>query len=97
MATSHFESLNPNEPYRAKQMGVAFEFLNKFDFACLMGDFNCDNAREDARIDKEFQDLWRVLKDMSTEPGHTMPATPCYSIYFLKKLNIFIRFQRLET
>ena len=76
MATSHFESLDPNEGLRAKQLGIAFEELKKFEFACLMGDFNFDNAREAARIDKEFQDVWRLLNDIQKYPGYTMPATP---------------------
>ena len=60
-------------------MNIAFEFLKKFDFACLMGDFNFDTAKEDSNIDKEFQDVWRALKDMQKEPGYTMPANPCNS------------------
>lgn len=75
VATSHFESLDPNEPVRAKQMEIAFSELRKYELSCLMGDFNFDNGREAARIDKEFVDVWTAVKDMGTNPGYTMPAT----------------------
>lgn len=87
VATSHFESLAPNEGLREKQLQIAFKELKKFEFACLMGDFNFDNLKEDARIDKEFQDVWKELKDLRKDPGYTMPPDDCNSHCFSISFN----------
>lgn len=56
-------------------MEISFDLLNKYEFACLMGDFNFDNWMEDKRIDSNFNDIWKFFNDIEKNPGFTMPAT----------------------
>jgi len=80
IATVHLESLN-NATYRAEQMKIAFEVLNSYQDAMLMGDFNFDSSwtKEQAQIDKNFEDVFLAL-NQGVET-FTMPKTPSFAAW----------------
>lgn len=80
VATVHLESLN-NAELRAEQMKIAFEVINMFEDAILMGDFNFDSSwtKEQAVIDKGFDDIYLALH--AGVETFTMPKTPRFGAW----------------
>jgi len=76
IASSHLESLESNRDYRENQMSQTFSFLENYQNAMFMGDFNFgDNYRENKLIPESYDDLWKSFNNIETEPGYTMPKT----------------------
>jgi tyrosyl-DNA phosphodiesterase 2 len=72
IATVHLESGGKLYAFaRAPQLELIFSSLANSKQAILMGDFNfCSSWREEnAKIDRNYQDMWAVLR--SGEPGYT--------------------------
>ena len=80
VATVHLESLN-NAQCRVEQMRIAFEVLNMFEDAMLMGDFNFDSSwtKEQTAIDKNFDDIYLTLND--GVETFTMPKNPRFNAW----------------
>lgn len=79
-ATSHFESLIENAELRKIQFSKAFELLNLFKNALLVGDYNFDdnlNYNEINNLDPLYFDAWKVWMDkdfnlnLQNEDGYT--------------------------
>ncbi|HBQ15286.1 MAG TPA: endonuclease [Myxococcales bacterium] len=74
VATAHFESTREMGATRGAQLEAAFEALDAFDRAVLLGDFNFDPADpEEAALDPRYVDLWPALRP--GEPGYTEDTT----------------------
>lgn len=74
VATAHFESTRGMGATRRAQLEAAFEALDAFERAVLLGDFNFDPADpEEAALDPRYVDLWSALRPAA--PGYTEDTT----------------------